>query len=107
MKVNAYMLAFGEGKIREIDIPDAEVQEVKGDQHTILELAFRYGQNDFQPRRHPSVSVGDIIQLGEKYFMVMGAGWSEMSKEQLDTFIKMKTPTSDIGYGFTPSKKQT
>jgi hypothetical protein len=58
IKVKAYLCGLGESRtppvVREIEIPDSE----------ILELAFRYGQNDFQPVDGiRSVSVGDIVEL--------------------------------------------
>lgn len=60
---------------RPIDIPDNEEERSEmqwaymmpeGDEtQLLLNLAFRYGQNDFQPREFYSVSVGDVIDLGE------------------------------------------
>ncbi|MGB5812954.1 MAG: hypothetical protein WBG86_20645 [Polyangiales bacterium] len=73
MRVYAYMTAFtgrdGEPvTIRPIEIPSyaLEVEHTLEDDEypaTILNAAFKYGQNDFQPRRCPSLSVGDVIEV--------------------------------------------
>jgi hypothetical protein len=65
MIVEVEMLAFGNGEIRQVDIPDEKVSDNVDD---MLELAFHYGQNDFQPKNYPSVSVGDVVHYnGERY----------------------------------------
>lgn len=87
MIVNAYQTAFhreGEVKIRPIVIPDGEVggiwrtnDEVR---RHLLDKAFYYGQNDFQPLSDRySVSVGDVIELpdGSRH-RVMGMGFMEL-----------------------------
>ena len=63
--IEVRMEAFGGGKIREVDVKDwddgASV-EAK------LERVFFGGQNDFQPKECPSVSVGDVVLLnGDEY----------------------------------------
>lgn len=95
MKIKAHMLAFGGGKIREIDIPDNELKErilagatdpdMTGAQiqeharDATLDAAFYYGQNDFQPRPFPSVSVGDVIELPDgSLHRVEGCGFTKI-----------------------------
>lgn len=69
MTIEVEMLAFGNGEIRQVDIPDEKVSD---DVDAMLELAFHYGQNDFQPKNHPSVSVGDVVRYnGERYKVEM------------------------------------
>ena len=76
---------------RPIVIPDEEIKKVPVDENivkSILELAFQYGQNDFQPvPNRRSVSVGDIVEITDKtetrYFKVESIGWSEVDKEVL------------------------
>jgi len=66
MQVKVHMLAFGDGAIRMVDIP---FEDLPGDPRSgdhldrLLDAAFYYGQNDFQPQPLPSVSVGDVIEL--------------------------------------------
>jgi hypothetical protein len=77
MKVIAEKWSFGDhGKIREIDIP---ADEVTGSTEGDLELAFKYGQNDFQPRKSASLSVGDIVNMPVgntlEQWLVLGMGW--------------------------------
>jgi len=42
------------------------------------ELAFYYGQNDVQPLRQCSVSVGDVIVLDEGFFMCLPCGFTKL-----------------------------
>lgn len=71
MKITSYQTAFhkeGAVKTRTIEIPDDEAEGLNNNQ--LLDLAFRYGQNDFQPiPNRYSVSVGDIVELpdGSRY----------------------------------------
>ena len=104
MIVKAYQTAFhreGEVKIRPVTIPDEEVlAKLNGRsldslfevlqalalevienpapiEAKLLDLAFYYGQNDFQPLSgFYSVSVGDVLELpGGRKFRVMGVGF--------------------------------
>lgn len=60
-------------KIRNIEIPDDEVSE---DEMELLERVFYYGQNDFQPVKNTySLSVGDIVVLNNRLWLVKGIGW--------------------------------
>jgi len=104
MQITVYLLAFGDivpAPIRFVDIPqeelDAAVQQMVHDE-TIwveypesfvrldkaaleckLQLAFYYGQNDFQPKRSRSVSVGDVIELPDgSLHKVLGAGFESL-----------------------------
>ena len=61
MIIRAYLTAFRDGEVREVEIPDAEASGA--DDAALLELAYKYGQNDFQRRPQPSLSVGDVIEL--------------------------------------------
>ena len=74
------MLAFGGGAIRIVDVPVTELVTPFGeaDQDYILEQIFKYGQNDFQPRKFPSVSVGDVIRFKGKRFEVSFLGFKEL-----------------------------
>ena len=82
MKINVHMSAYGlKSDIRVVDVPDVEITPKTTIQEA-LELAFKYGQNDFQPLKHPSVSVGDVVELKGKYYMVMSAGYEELTEGQ-------------------------
>lgn len=80
MILKAHMLAYRDGAIREIDIPEEEVPPHwdwdKGHRLGLLGSAFTYGQNDFQPRPMPSLSVGDVVELPDgTLHLVLGVGW--------------------------------
>ncbi len=76
------MFAFMDGEIREVEVPEAEVDVCKSTEE-LLERIFYYGQNDFQPRQMPSVSVGDVAQVGGRNFICASTGWKEMTKDEL------------------------
>ncbi len=81
------LLAHGKpGEIREVDIPDGDFYVVE----VTLDSIFYWGQNDFQPKQHPSVSVGDVIELEEKFYLVKAIGFEELSKEQLDKYNSLE-----------------
>ena len=89
MKIEVEMLAFEEeGKIRTVDVPDEEWAQASSDTNK-LDLVFMYGQNDFQPQRICSVSVGDVVRLGEKRFRVAGIGWKELTEEEYKQYSAM------------------
>lgn len=101
--VPVHMLAFMDDRkmVRnvEIDISTSDdLGSYEGKElESVLELVFKWGQNDFQPRQCPSVSVGDVAQLGHRYFMVMPVGWGEISKDEFDS---LKPPTAHYAYRF-------
>ena len=102
MIIPVHMFAFMANRdtIREVAIPvyGELLEMIDRDQdalNEILDNVFKYGQNDFQEQDKPSVSVGDIIQLKDRYFMVMGVGFKEISKKEFDSLIP---PTSEYVY---------
>lgn len=79
MKIEVEMLAFEDGKIRTVSVP---ADEAKGaDASDLLDLAFTYGQNDFQPQAIASVSVGDVIRLERKRYRVEPCGFVEVDAD--------------------------
>jgi len=60
MDINVEMNAFNDGKIRTVNVPD---EEMTGIIEQDLELVFKYGQNDFQPKPISSVSVDDVVVM--------------------------------------------
>lgn len=63
--------------LRIVNVPFDEVDTTKGIHH-LLELVFKYGQNDFQPKNSPSVSVGDIAVVNDKYYLCEPFDWTEI-----------------------------
>lgn len=94
MIVEVEMVAFEPvGKtfgIREVEIPDEEA--CRASQDKLFELVFHYGQNDVQPKRTPSVSVGDVIRLDKRRFLVASTGFRELKEGETGGINK--------GYGF-------
>lgn len=82
MIFNVEMLAFGKpNEIRKVDVPNSQITNDLMDN---LQLIFHYGQNDFQDRPHPSVSVGDVIEYNGKNYTVDFVGFSEIAEDQLE-----------------------
>ena len=77
MKVQVELLAFSKGEIREVEISGEAVD---------LDEVFHNGQNHIQPLEMPSVSVGDVILDGDKKFMVIGAGFKELTNEEYELY---------------------
>jgi hypothetical protein len=61
--------------IRMVDVPADEMAQATSVPAT-LDLVFRYGQNDFQPKRMPSVSVGDVIRYEGQRWRVEPIGFN-------------------------------
>lgn len=86
MKIKAFMLAFADGAERRIEVPDALVDEAAAtdERGGLLELAFRFGQNDFalpadRAQGLPSLSVGDVVELPDgSLHRVRGCGWEAL-----------------------------
>ena len=77
MKIEVEMLAFENGKIRVVNVPDDEWNQCLSEASK-LEQVFFYGQNDFQPQQICSVSVGDVARLNGKRFLCASVGWQEI-----------------------------
>lgn len=92
MKINVEMLAFSNGEMRPVEVPD----EIKNLDHA-LDLVFHYGQNDFQNLPYPSVSAGDVIHYEGKKYLVAGIGFKEMTEEQLNQYRTLPTDDRFIG----------
>jgi hypothetical protein len=69
-----------QGALRPVEIPADELARVDEAKRleAVLDLAFRYGQNDFQPRRFYSVSVGDVVRYNGRRFRVLPLGFEEV-----------------------------
>lgn len=93
MIIKVLMLAFGKpNEIREVTIPDNTPK------NEILEAVFHYGQNDFQPQNHCSVSVGDVAIVDGKHYLCAAIGWKELTAEQLEFHKKMNRDEMPIHY---------
>jgi len=104
MIIPVYMFAFADegdrSMIRPVEIPTGEAESARMVEG-LLELVFRYGQNEIQSKKFPSVSVGDVADINGRYFMALGTGWQELTKDEFDN---LKTPTSWYAYGFNAKK---
>jgi hypothetical protein len=74
--INVELMAFGEGQIRPVEIPEGTA--------VTLDTVYVFGQNNMSNNhlRMPSVSMGDIIHLDEKKWLVKDIGFRELSIEE-------------------------
>lgn len=92
------MLAFAEPPVvRTVTLSDKVYQNVHQDRDALLEMIYKHGQNDFQPRECPSVSKGDVVELTEdgklRRFIVQSIGFREISPEEMVQYLL--TPRRD------------
>lgn len=84
MIVEVEMVAFKEEGhdfgVRNVEVPDREA--VRLPQEKLLETVMHYGQNDFQNQKIPSVSVGDVIRLDGRRFLVTALGFKEIKPQE-------------------------
>ena len=84
MNIRVQMLAFGKpGEIRMVEVPDHLWTE---DNQANLETVFEFGQNEIQPQSHPSISVGDIIELDNLFYIVRPFGFLGLTQNQYDEY---------------------
>jgi hypothetical protein len=73
--------------LRTVDVPS---NEMTAPDSGCLEKIFFYGQNDFQPKVAPSLSVGDIVCMGAerdyRLYICESVGWREMKTEELSPY---------------------
>ncbi len=85
MKVNVVSKYKGKG-FRTVEIPEDEVNEETTLEET-LDLVYRYGQNEFQPRDYPSVSSGDVIVVNQEFYIVESFGFKKIPET---LFMKLR-----------------
>lgn len=81
VNVEVELHAFqGNGAIRMVNIPLKDFAGLKGEtlEQSVLDRTFYWGQNDFQNKPCRSVSVGDIIRLNGRRFVVKNVGFAQV-----------------------------
>jgi hypothetical protein len=63
-----------------VNIPLKDFAGLKGEtlEQSVLDRTFYWGQNDFQNKPCRSVSVGDIIRLNGRRFVVKNVGFAQV-----------------------------
>lgn len=89
MKFNVHLTAFKRHghQIRQVEVPDAECN---GDADFVLNRIYWWGQNESQPQNIRSISAGDIIEYKKKLYLILMAGFREVSKIELEEFKKLE-----------------
>jgi len=93
MKIQVFMWAFENGKVRVVTVPanilatDEDGAALPVEQ--LLELVFKYGQNDFQPQQICSVSIGDVALVGNEFWCCDPVGWNRMSVAEYGSYVAL------------------
>jgi len=91
MKISVEQFKFNKGEIREVEIPNGEID---GNLNHDLDLVFHYGQNDIlRVPGKPSVSVGDVIDWYGRKYAVIGIGFEDISGEKYDAIKQASDST--------------
>ena len=67
---------FGNGNFRTVEIDSAGFDKLSVNEK--LNMIYMYGQNDFQPKSTPSVSVGDVIFFDDDKYIVKRMGFEKI-----------------------------
>lgn len=87
MKFNVQMLASGKpGEIREVEVPEEKVINFIS---PLLSAIFCHGQNEEQKQDHPSVFLGDVIELNNEHWLVMPTGFKNMSQAEYLKYLSL------------------
>lgn len=77
MIVRVIVQPYRKTQVRVVEVPDEVVQGMT-DERDVLEMVFQYGQNEFQVRQCPSVSVGDFVLLNDSVWVVEPTGFDRL-----------------------------
>jgi len=92
--VPVHLFAFGKGEIRNVSVPADEFVDINST-NALLDLVFRYGQNDFQSLPLVSISVGDIAEISvsgkdeTELWIIMAFEWKRITIEQFEAYKAM------------------
>lgn len=78
--------------IRKVEV---KKEYLTGELNNDLKAIFKWGQNDFQPKKFPSVSVGDVIRYKGGRYMVEAIGFRKLDKGEeggLEKAYNIKLP---------------
>lgn len=80
MSIPVYLYGFCDGEVRHVDVADEQSRT-----DVLLAEVFRWGWNMFWPRSLPSVSVGDVVDLGDRgLWLVKNVGFREMTPGEFE-----------------------
>jgi hypothetical protein len=88
MEFKVHLLAFTDGKIRPVNVPDEHLFPTAIRPEDMLEDIFHYGQNEIQPLKFPSVSAGDVIEYAGKKYFIQSTGFRHMTEEEFESYRK-------------------
>lgn len=89
MIIEVEQWAFGNGEIRQVNLPDDTVEPDAGHEHekdNFLDTVFYFGQKPNEQGRY-SVSVGDIIRLNNEKHLICALGFRQLTEQQYKNFI--------------------
>jgi hypothetical protein len=72
---------FCQGAIRIVRVPKHEIGNVSYIED--LNAIWYWGQNDHQPQRIPSISMGDVIRLRGERYLILAAGYRRLKEGEI------------------------
>lgn len=69
---------FCQGAIRIVRVPKHEIGNVSYIED--LNAIWYWGQNDHQPQKMPSISMGDVIRFRGERYLIMAAGFKRLKE---------------------------
>lgn len=75
------MMSYEKPQVRLVSVPD---DELTGESAHDLERIFYYGQNDFQPQKVYSVSVGDVVEYMGELHVVCAMGFRRITDAEYE-----------------------
>ena len=118
MRFQIYQTAFNNGDsldqfdTRTADIPIKEIaphhplSTEHRDTPAILNLIFKYGQNEIQPQQAYSASVGDIIRFAGDLYLIRPVGFLKLDNESLQDLLDLDSIERSLGR-ITPMPRYT
>jgi hypothetical protein len=74
----------------ELEVPE------EWDEDSVLEEVYYHTQNDHNPQPCRSSSVGDIVQIGELFYIIKGIGFKSLSAEAVVFYRTLSKYDRDI-----------
>ena len=90
LEFDVELLAFDDlERTRKVEVPLSDLENCDSDEQ-VLNLIYRLGQNDFQPRPMPSVSAGDVIRLKQGIlYLVKNVGFEKINADFLEEYKQL------------------
>jgi hypothetical protein len=113
-KYRVHLIAFqpkqnGEFRVRDVEVKDSVVESILAEVRKggdadpfLLEAIFWAGQNEANPMELASVSVGDVVEVGDKKYLCLNNRWQYLNQREFDYLLAWRD--ADPAYGVVIGK---